>query len=113
MHKVSKSSIVQDAATEHRLTARDRCRRRHAVLAYDRKGKNWGDWNSSVERERLQREVELQRQRLQDLVQQQMRARPAWQTMLLPALGAGFFALLLGRHLYSAYLPIQVCNVVC
>lgn len=74
------------------------CRRRHAVLSYDRNRKNWGDWSSSVERERLQREVELQRQRLQELVEQQMRARPAWQTMLVPALGAGFFALLLGMH---------------
>ena len=51
-----------------------------------------------MERERLKREVELQQQRLQELVEQQMRARPAWQTMLLPALGAGFFALLLGKH---------------
>ena len=50
-----------------------------------------------MERERLKREVEIQRERLQELVQQQMRARPAWQTMLLPALGAGFFALLLGE----------------
>ena len=55
-----------------------------------------------MERERLRREVELQRQRLQELVQQQMQARPAWQTMLLPALGAGFFALLLGRQEYFA-----------
>ena len=51
-----------------------------------------------MEGERLKREVELQRQRLQELVQQQMQARPAWQTMLLPALGAGFFALLLGKQ---------------
>ncbi|CAL5224899.1 g7660 [Coccomyxa viridis] len=71
-------------------------RKRHAVLGYDRNRKNFGDWNSSVEGERLKREVELQRQRLQELVQQQMQARPAWQTMLLPALGAGFFVLLLG-----------------
>ena len=63
-----------------------------------------------MERERLKREVELQRQRLQELVQQQMQARPAWQTMLLPALGAGFFALLLGKQFYhQARAPLSSC----
>ncbi len=57
-----------------------------------------------MERERLKREVELQRQRLQELVQQQVKQRPAWQTMLLPALGAGFFALLLGWWPYTLYI---------
>ncbi|CAK0787758.1 hypothetical protein CVIRNUC_010980 [Coccomyxa viridis] len=71
-------------------------RKRHAVLSQDRNRNNWGDWTSNVERQRLQREVELQRQRLKELMQQQMQQRPAWQSLLLPAMGAGFFALLLG-----------------
>ena len=90
------------------------CRKRHGVLSYDRNRNSWGDWSSSVERERMRREAELQRQRLQELLQQQMQQRPAWQTFLLPAVGAGFFALVLGRSIFSTVcyclLPVVSCK---
>ena len=67
-----------------------------------------------MERERIRRVAELQRQRLQELLQQQMQQRPAWQTFLLPAIGAGFFALVLGRSIVSTVfysrLPVVCCK---